>query len=116
MQLFRLIVIGTSLLVMGPAWAQNTPKNLDCSAKAIKKAEMEYQQTMRPLLATVADSYSGKKQVLIAKERKRSYLFKEWLKMRCICKVRMSHFETMLCEAVSERTPVSGIKACLVLN
>ncbi len=116
MQLFRLIVIGMSLLIVGPVGAQYTPKNLDCSARAIKKAELEYQETMRPLLATVADSYSGRKEVLLSKERRRSYLFKEWLKMRCICEVRMSNFEKMLCEAVSENTPISGIRACLVLN
>lgn len=109
-----LILIGASSM----SWAEHfQPNHLDCSAVELKRAEIKYQQTVRPLLATYADQYSGDAKEMRKKEAKRATLFREWLKMRCTCKPKsLTTFEKTLCSAVSENTPLSAANACLVLN
>ncbi len=93
------------------------PSPVDCSAAELKRAEIKYQQTIKPLLATYADQYSGKVEELRRKEKQRSVMFREWLRMRCTCKPKsLTRFEKTLCSAVSENTPISATGACLVQN
>jgi len=115
-----LLAVLALLLAMNAvvSFAQSrVPANLDCSAKALREAERKYQEVVKPLLATVADSYNDKTEELQSKERERAIVLRDWMRMRCTCKVAgMSVLEKTLCQALSPEVRLSDPEACLVRN
>jgi hypothetical protein len=108
-----------SFMLGSQSWAQERrgKEYLDCSRSELKKAELKYQEAAKPLLATYAEQYSGRMEVLKEKEQKRARLFREWLNVRCTCMpAGISNFEKTLCRALTEDLPVSGRDVCLVQN
>lgn len=114
---FTLITV-LFLFVGSVSWAQeDISVHVDCRASELEKAEIRYQKLARPLLATYAEQYSGKIEILKEKEEKRAKLFREWLNVRCVCKPKgMSRFEKMLCRGLAESRPTGRRKVCLVQN
>ena len=119
-------VLGISLLIISglvSLVSAGTPEHLDCRPEMLKKAELQIQQMIKPLLATVAEQYSGQTEELRRKEQKRARLFRDWLRMRCACQPSsLSQLEIMLCRVSSESTILRNSNAlqdrevCLVQN